>query len=211
MRKSSGQNPRQPFVRSGRDTMDTIQVLNARYRRAFKALTKENPLVRMTDGDREHLIACLVIFEHSLSGTHISRFTKEVERAHDVAEDARSLAKQIGKYVFQGPVADARSAILNEFRELPDLLTRFADQVSSFVGVLGGRGQKHKAAPNDFLVEASEVVKMSTGSYNDRHLMELLQRMSPEFKDFSEDAIRKRRNRTPQARYEAIRRRVRSG
>ena len=127
--------------------MDTSGLLNARYRKAFARLNKENPLVRMTDGDREHLIACLVIFERSLSGTHIPHFTKEVERAHDVAEDARSLAKQIGKYVFQGPVADARSNILNEFKELPDVLTRFADQVSSFVGVLGGRGRSIRRLP----------------------------------------------------------------
>jgi hypothetical protein len=190
--------------------MDTNGLLNARYRKAFTRLREENPLARMKDADREHLIACLLLFELSSGSTDVPSHIKEIEKAHDVAEDARSLAQHIRRYVFQGSVAEARSARLNQFEKLPDILIAFADQVSSLVAVLGERGQKHKAFSNDYLVEASEVVKFSTGSYNDEYLVELLQRMFPGYKEgFSGDAIRKRRKRTPRERYEEILRHVR--
>jgi hypothetical protein len=208
--RAADKNPADLLSARGQDKMDRNGLLNERYRRAFKKLRKKNPLVRMADGDREHLIACLRLFEHSLDSTDVPSHIKEIEKAHDVAKEARSLAQHIQRYVFQGAVAEARSARLKQFEKLPDILIAFADQVSSLVGVLGERGQKHKASTNDLLVEASEVVKLSTGSYNDEYLRDLLQLMFPGYKDgFSGDAIRKRRKRTPPERYAAILSRVR--
>jgi hypothetical protein len=192
--------------------MDPTKFLNSRYRKAFEKLSSKNPLARMTERDRGHLIALLVLFERSLSSTDVPPFIKDLEKTHDLAEDARSMAQRMRKYVFRGFVAEARNNLLNELKVLPALLTLFADELSSLVGVMGDRGQKHKAYSNDLIVEASELVKSATKSYNDEHFVELLQYLFPDFKDqFSGDAIRKRRKRIHPERYAQARNRARSG
>jgi len=188
--------------------MDTIRLLIERYRKAFNELSKKNPLRRMTDDDRAHLIACLVSFVKVLDDPRmVPPHIKELEKVHDVAEDARSLAGQIRQHVFQGAVIEAGSNIPSRFKDLPAVLTQFADELSSLVGVMGGRGQKHKASPNDLLVQASEIVKASTGGYNDEHLVELLWLMFHE--KSSGEAIQKRRQRTHPERYAEILKHVR--
>src|SRR5208283_3047648 len=74
-------------------------------------------------------------------------------------------------------------------------LHAFASRLGGVLGLFGKAGHKERVMNNQILIMASEFVRLRTGKHYDEHLAELFQAISMDsnLKDFSGDAIRKKR------------------
>jgi hypothetical protein len=170
-------------------------------RKAFQHTGPRNPLNRLSEVDKSLVFSLLTVYAFELQyGGKPDRFVKFCEQAARTAVDALALAKQLQLHVFRGESAKPLRPFIGDFQDLPLQLGAFANRLGSLMNVLGKPGHKARALRNRLLVEASEVVKLRTGGYNDEHLAELFQAIRMDHKnrsdnpdDFSGDAIRKKR------------------
>jgi hypothetical protein len=112
-------------------------------------------------------------------------------RGAGVATGAERIEESLSR--FTGP-------LLREFQDLPRALEAFAMKTSKLMhDLIGKKGYEEQVFRNRVLVTASEYVRRCTGKYYDERVSELMQGIVPDpsgmdIKDFSGEAIRKRRN-----------------
>jgi len=112
--------------------------------------------------------------------------------ARTAAEGARFAAK-LDAHVFGGPAADLLKTFFPQFAGLPLQLRA----LSALLNLDGKPDSKKEVFANQFLITASEFVRLKLGKYYDEHVAELYQGISERDvrRDFSADAIRKKRDR----------------
>lgn len=164
-------------------------------REVFAENGPNNPLNRLSDSDKVVLWAFLTVYKNLTDSTMPSPTTDHWEGASKIATQSKTLATRIKSMVFQGEKADLLAPYMHTFQDLPAQLDAFSNQLGGLMNSLGKPGQKSKVFPIEFLIAASEFVKNKTGNYQDEHLAELFQAIGSkaESKDFSGDAIRKKR------------------
>ena len=158
---------------------------------AFGGLNLQNPLLRLRVEDKILLWALLKVIDSRKHGSVQSDIDNLFEEVRQTAKDAAALANRIENVVFSGPVGQ----ILNGkpmlcFRDLPKLLTAYADQLRELMSHTGKSGHTKEAFGNMYLVVVSEFLKLKTGSYNDDHLADLGQQIG---EIGGGESIRKRR------------------
>ncbi len=164
----------------------------------FSQLGPKNPLRTLSGSDQGLLMALLVMYKWR-PRPDPSNPSELLEEASRVAGLAGSLSKKMQATFFDGALAGAFDPLLAGYKDLPLQLDRFSSRIKLLLDQLGGKaGHKGKTTTNQFLVTASEFVRLKTGTYNDEHLAELMQTLwsdaDPEsLKELSGDAIRKKR------------------
>jgi hypothetical protein len=164
-------------------------------KRVFDNIGPRNPLRRLTESDRRLLTAMLFLYKYdSLTAAD---WYAPLETAGTIASDAGELAARIRREVIEGKAAQVLSPFIGSYKSVAEVLERFSKQMKIVFDSLVGRpGHKSKIGRNQFLVMASEFVRLTTGSYYDEHLAELFQAVHPsaDLKDeISGEAILKKR------------------
>jgi hypothetical protein len=125
----------------------------------------------------------------------------DLEKLAETARQTKTCAKKIRfaldcQFIQILEPMPSLKAALGNFYDLPPRLEAFGILLGGLLDrVVGKSGQKSKVAKNQFLVMASEFVRLKTNRYNDEHLAELIQALSDQadLSDFSGDAIHKKR------------------
>jgi hypothetical protein len=169
--------------------------LGARVKEAFEHTSPTNPLRTLGELDKRLLCSLLTIyiFESQRKG-RASPQVKLLEEAAKTATEAAALAKRMQRHVFTGNFGERLKPFLHGLEDLPLRLLAFSGRVGSIMDVVGKPGHKEHTLQNRVLVQASELVKLRTGSPNDEHLAELCQAMTldEELKKFCESKKRVR-------------------
>jgi hypothetical protein len=164
-------------------------------RKSFDNVGPKNPLRELDDSDKHLLVSLL--FVHAKSPKD-DQATAPLEEVAAIAAEAGALAKKLESSVFGGSLAPILASILGGTEDLPARLKDFSNRMGSVLEqAVGKRGQKHKVLNNQFLIMASELVRLRTGKHHDEHLADLLQTLPPRAEligeDVSGDSIRKKR------------------
>jgi hypothetical protein len=177
--------------------VDTPVILLAE---AFERLGPKNPLRKLSDEDRWLLWGLLIRFVQWRDKPF--DYLKTLDRAAETASSAAELAKKM-QATFRVDHIEPLNGLLEHFRGVPAVLYLYAEKVESLVNKIGKKGHKQRTVTTASLIEASEFVRLKTRSWNDEHLIELLQFIpdflsGPEHKSteaFDGSFIRKRRER----------------
>jgi len=164
---------------------------------AFATLGPNNPLIHLSQKDKELLCAYLMVYDTISRPSASQEMNMESEeRAARTAWDAAGLADRLEADVFHGPLAEILQPLSCGFELLPELLRAFASRVGGGLDLTGKPGRKGEVLVNQMLVTASEFVRLRTGRPNDEHVAELFQGISQgSGSDFSGAAIHKKRKR----------------
>jgi hypothetical protein len=160
--------------------------------RKFGELGPKNPLRTMPEADQKLVLGALMIFAEFIDEPSESDNLKSIEHLAQVVSDAARLSAEIEKALATdyGEVLNRR---LIASKNLPEQLNSFMIDVG---GLLYATGFKKQRAFSDYpLIYASELVRLRTGTWNDVHLEELLGAMRNEDKEYSGDAVHKKRER----------------
>ena len=161
---------------------------------AFVNLGPKNPLKRLSDQDKDLLVACLVL--HSFDHVEVGQL---FERAANVAGEARKLAARIRHEVLGGKVGRVLAPLLKDSAEdLAAQLEAFSKMEILLSQLVGKPGHKGETQRNQYLVMASELVSLRLGKHYNEHLAELIQNLSFDTEltadeDISGESIRKKR------------------
>jgi hypothetical protein len=164
--------------------------------RAFNALGPRNTLRRLGEYDKETLWSfCFVCRRFQATRT-----TDPLDDAEKVLRQLKKLTSEVESKVFGGDAGRVLREPLAPFVGLPQLLVAFSQTLESELGRIGKPGFKSATIATALLAIICEFVRSKTGIYNDEHLAELFQQFeeTSENRDFSGDAIRKRRARLKQ-------------
>jgi hypothetical protein len=173
-----------------------------RIAKAFKELHQDNPIKKLLNAsDRKYVWALLILHDRvgTLGGRDV--VSEELDGLSKIASVAAKLSAKMRSQVFEGTFSEALRPSIAAFEGLPLLLVEFSNRLGDVVNAKGKPGQKKKAYATQFLVEASEFVRLTTGQYGDEHLAALFQvignraELPDSSDDFSALAIRKRRER----------------
>ena len=191
-----GQNPDRACVRSERRSIAVLPDLSVPVAKAFGNLHPDNPLNRLHDRDRTCLWVLLLFY--ALLATEERKGKTDdhpLESVSKLMADAAKLAAKLESEVFRGPFSDALRPFSTGFEDLPTRLVGLSKRLGGMLDTFGKRGHKREVFASEWLVVASEFVRLRTGRYNDEHLAELFQGIwKPRpMADFSSDAIRKKR------------------
>jgi len=139
------------------------------YREAFEHLGPNNPLKTLSDSEKSALVCFLEVylFMTRLAQTKKTEMAQPLEEIRAVGVDARSLAQRIRRV--------ALDHFVGGFRSLPATLEEFAKRADDLVAPIGKPGHKPKHLTTQFLMAASEYVRMKMGHRYDEHLAEVLQ------------------------------------
>jgi hypothetical protein len=165
-----------------------------RLEESFNNIGPKNPLRTLGPQDKKHLWACLKLYsETQLS--ELSGALAQFETASRTTSEAAKLAARIEEQFLGGPASRSFEPFMRGFHDLPAQLRRFSATLGDLLQASGRQGHKERLFSNRFLVTASELVRVRTGTHNDEHLAELFQSVGGEnFEiDVSGDAIRKKR------------------
>ena len=171
--------------------------LGASTAQAFGNIGANNPLIELLDPERRLLFSLLKL--HAVMPTLVGKGKAgddELERIAKVAADAARFAVKLEQEVFQGPYSDAFSQETCGFRDLPVRLAELSERLGRALNLIGKPGHKKKNFRDQFLIRASELVKLKFGQHYDEHLAELFQAVANrplKEGDRSGDSIRKRR------------------
>ena len=160
-------------------------------------LPPDNPLNRLNDADRVLLFSMLMIYD--VVTTRVAKDRPEedpLERMAKLAADAAILSAKLESEVFQGPYADVFLPYISSFRDLPRRLAEFSELIGRKLNLLGKPGHKGRNLRNQYLILASEFVRLKAGQHYDEHVAELYQAIPgrPPSEDLAGDAIRKKRD-----------------
>lgn len=160
----------------------------------FAEISRGNPLNKLTKLERMRLLGLLALYAYYRDTDNA--FVESLERAANITTEAKELATGLDWLLVGGIASPLPESHVNKYRDLQSGLSAFAIQVGELLDLSGKPGHKKKSLSNTFLVAASELVKLKTGTYNDEHLAELFQATGgiDGSKDFSGDAIRKKRD-----------------
>lgn len=185
--------------------------------RAFSGLHTNNPLNQLDDSDRKFLWALLMMYaEVTKRRKTRNAVLDELERGSKtvskIVADAARLAARLETELFQGPFAEPLRPFLVGFKDLPVRLVQFSNRIEMVLNSTGKAGHKRQNLAAQFLLQASEFVRLKTGQHNDEHVADLFQQIGKRSVklDLSGDAIRKKRkylqNQNPIASANAVRR-----
>jgi hypothetical protein len=160
--------------------------------RVFANLGPNNPLRAMNAADRKAVWGSLMIFAESIDDPHKSLHLERMEHLAKVVSDAARLSAEIEK-LLRNDYGEVLNRRLIASKGLPAQLNSFMIEVGGLLYATGF--QKQRAFADCPLIYASELVRLRTGTWNDVHLEELLRAMRDEDKEYSGDAIHKKRER----------------
>lgn len=171
-------------------------------RTAFAHTGPRNPLNGLEEGDKWLLVSLLTVYlALPLPADHVIAELEDLETFAETARQTKAWAKKLRQardsqftQVLQS--MPSLKIVLGNFHDLPPRLEAFGILLGGLLDQLvGKRGQKRKLMKNEFLLMASEFVRLKTNRYNDEHLAELIQSLSDnsDLSDLSGDAIHKKR------------------
>src|SRR3954463_2252259 len=143
----------------------------ARARRAFAEIGPKNPLAKLSKSDKESLCTLLTLYERS-SKKPPSDPWEEIEK---LAAQAAAIATRLDREVFKGSSAKMLKPFLSGYEDIPERLGSLSFRLRELAALQGKPGYKSKNFSIQFLVMASEFVRLRTKRPNDEHLAELLQ------------------------------------
>lgn len=126
-----------------------------------------------------------------------------MERSPKTLSDAAESIARVESDLFQELFLRDFGVYMVGFETLPSRLAGLSEQLAGLSARLrrafapyGKPGHKRQIFASQFLVDASESIRLKLGEYYDEHLADLLQAIAPpsDGEDFSGDAIRKKRN-----------------
>ena len=174
------------------------QILNVRAAKAFENISPGSPLNELYERDRAYLCALLFLYAWLTTELRKGKTADDtVEKVSKVVADAATYAAKLELELFRGPHSDVLRPFSAEYEDLPMRLNQFSERLGDMLDTFGKRGHKQKSFATQFLVMASEFVRLRTGQYYDEHVAELFQAVTagrrPLSEDLSGDAIRKKR------------------
>lgn len=166
---------------------------------AFAHTGPRNPLKAFDEADKSLLVSLLAIF--LVSPPPSDNTVEDFEKLAEIAGQTKTWAKGIrlaldSQFSRELQSMPSLNTALGSFHDLPPRLEAFGILIGGLLDrIAGKRGQKGKLMKNQFLIMASEFVRLKTKRYNDEHLAELIQALSHEadLSDISGDAIHKKR------------------
>ena len=160
-------------------------------RRAFAEIGPKNPLAKLSKSDKESLCTLLTLYERS-SKNPPSDPWEEIEK---LAAQAAAIASRLDGDVFQGSTGEMLKPFLSGYEDVPQRLRSLSAELGALAALQGKPGYKSKNFSIQFLVMASEFVRLGTKRPNNEHLAELLQAIDTvsELNSLTGDAIRKKR------------------
>ncbi|SPE17647.1 hypothetical protein SBA5_110007 [Candidatus Sulfotelmatomonas gaucii] len=168
--------------------------------RAFNGLHTNNPLNQLDDSNCKFLWALLMMYAEVTSPRktrnavldQLERVSKTVSK---VVADATKVAARLESEIFLGPFVEPLRPFLVGFEDLPMRLVQFSNRLEMVLDSTGKCGHKRQNLAAQFLIQASEFVRLKTGQHNDEHVADLFQQIGKRSVklDLSGDAIRKKR------------------
>jgi len=173
-------------------------ILNVRAAKAFENISPGSPLNELYERDRAYLCALLFLYAWLTTELRKGKTADDtVEKVSKVVADAATYAAKLELELFRGPHSDVLRPFSAKYEDLPERLVRLSEELGTLLDSVGKRGHKQRVFATQFLVEASEFVRLRTGQHYDEYLAELFQSVAeglrPLSEDLSGDAIRKNR------------------
>jgi hypothetical protein len=166
---------------------------------AFAHTGPRNPLKAFDEADKWRLVSLLAMFLVSPSPS--DNAVEDFEKLAEIARHTKTWAKKIRlalntQFSRELQSMPSLKTVLGSFHDLPLRVEAFGILFGGLLDrIVGKSGQKSKLVKNQFLIMASEFVRLKTKRYNDEHLAELIQALSgaADLSDISGDAIHKKR------------------
>ena len=163
--------------------------------KAFRGTIPTNPLNKLNEEDRKLLFSLLKLYARTRAGKSRSD-DDPLDKVAAVVVEAGVFGAKLESEVFRGLFSEELRSFIVGFEDLPQRLIDFSNQLGTVLELFGKRGHKGEYFATQWLIMASEFVRLKTGRHHDEHLAELFQSVgNPSLaKDLSGDAIRKKRN-----------------
>jgi hypothetical protein len=164
---------------------------------AFEGLHLDAPLRKLDDSDRIVLWALLLTYAHFSPEKLVTEEINDLERLSKIMADAARVGAELRSEVLEGPLSGPFRPFIAGFADVPLRLARFSERLGKELNSYGKPGHKARIRSTQWLVEASEFIRLKTHQYNDEHLADLFQAIETDYEepqeDLSSDAIRKKR------------------
>jgi hypothetical protein len=129
----------------------------------FGHIHPQNPLRELDDRGRIYVWGLLTGFAFfTIPERRGKAADHPLERISQFLADATKLGSELESHVFNGSFSGALAPLTAGYEDLPNRLFDFSARVGGFIDSLGKRGHKNKAFAAQFLVEASEFVRLQT-------------------------------------------------
>jgi hypothetical protein len=164
--------------------------------KAFRHTAPRNPLRNLNDLGRKYVWLFLFVYAEMTSKPGNGNTTiHPLERIAITVADAAKLGAELESKVFRGQFSDELAPFTAGYEDLPTRLAGLSARLGGFLDSMGKPGHKHKTMATQWLIQASELVRLQTGQHYDEHLSELFQAIDKRrcSENLSGDAIRKKR------------------
>ena len=173
--------------------------MHPRIEQCYQDIGWNNPLRKLSEELKVHLFSQLIVYgeleRHDKPQEDPSNYQISVDEAHEVAREANALADRIDSLLQEG-WNWKQLHFMTPYRILPWMLRHLSSNLGFFARMIAKPRKLDSVLATQMLLTASEFVKINTGSFNDEHLVDLVQQMYPFWSDeLAGDTIRKRRDR----------------